>query len=102
MKIWSLPAKTEMGILVRKLTGLNYIYIFRYTIVIQQAFSTDWKNFMPSPQYQNVILDLHTYQVFFYFFSFHKVQKTFGVVLIPFPQLILAGTQSEIVFKYSI
>jgi glucan 1,3-beta-glucosidase len=45
--------------LVRK-----YLSAAKYWVVIQQAFQTDWQNFMPSPTYQNVYLDMHIYHAF--------------------------------------
>jgi len=42
----------------------NYLSATQYWVVIQQGFVTDWQNFMPAPNYQNVYLDMHIYHAF--------------------------------------
>jgi len=42
----------------------KYLTADKYAVVIQQGFQTDWQGFFPSPQYQNIYLDMHTYHAF--------------------------------------
>jgi len=43
----------------------TYLPAEKYLVMIEEAFSPfSWQNFMPSPDFKNVVLDLHIYQCF--------------------------------------
>jgi len=43
----------------------TYLPAKKYLVMIEEAFSPfSWQNFMPSPDFKNVVLDLHIYQCF--------------------------------------